>query len=155
MGEYWADRTGRWRRVLHDQRAPTLEDRLYEVIHNDIQAGSLPAGALLPSSQRVASELAIMPASVDAAYSRLVAEGHLDALGDGLFCIACHGAVAHVGSVTQIRFEAALLHAVREAAARGLSCHEATGIFKAAMQRMSNANHRHDDDPPLVASTEG
>jgi ribosomal protein S12 methylthiotransferase accessory factor YcaO len=46
------------------------------------------------------------------------------------------GRETNVGDATQIRFEAALLKAVREAAARGLSSTEATGMFKAALIRL-------------------
>ena len=55
---------------------------------------------------------------------------------DGSLCISSHGRETNVGDATQIRFEAALLKAVREAAARGLSSTEATGMFKAALIRL-------------------
>jgi DNA-binding transcriptional regulator YhcF (GntR family) len=135
--EYWATRTGRWRRALRSLQAPSMADRLYEVIHADIEAGALPAGALLPCVERVAQELAIDTAAVDAAYARLLSEGQLDARDGGALAITCRGAATTVGDGTQIRFEAALLRAVREAAARGMSTHEATGIFKATMQRVT------------------
>jgi len=112
-----------------------MADRLYDVIHADIEAGSLPAGALLPCAERVAHELTIEQAAVEAAYVRLLSEGHLDARERGALAIASRGGETRVGDVTQIRFEAALLRAVREAAARGISTHEATGIFKATMRR--------------------
>ncbi|HEX9773705.1 MAG TPA: GntR family transcriptional regulator [Steroidobacteraceae bacterium] len=121
---------------MRSQTAPSLEDRLYQVIHADIAAGSLPAGALLPCAERVAEELAIEPAAVAAAYARLLSEGFLDARDGGALAIACRGEETHIGDGTQIRFEAALLRAVREAAARGMSTHEATGIFRATMQRI-------------------
>ena len=60
MDEYWASRTGRWRRALRAaQQAPSMADRLYDVIHADIEAGALPAGAILPTPERVAQELTI------------------------------------------------------------------------------------------------
>ncbi len=114
-----------------------MADRLYEVIHGDIEAGALPPGALLPCAERVAQELAIETAAVDEAFARLLAEGHLDARDSGALAIACRGEATNVGDATQIRFEAALLRAVREAAARGMSTHEATGLFKATMQRVT------------------
>jgi DNA-binding transcriptional regulator YhcF (GntR family) len=138
MDEYWATRTGRWRRALRSQHAPSIADRLYDVIHADIAAGALPAGALLPSAERVAQELTIEQAAVEAAYARLLAEAHLDSRDNGALAIASRdGNAQQVGDATQIRFEAALLRAVREAAARGMSTHEATGIFKATMRRES------------------
>ena len=109
MDEYWATRTGRWRRALRSQHAPSMADRLYDVIHADIAAGALPAGALLPSAERVARELTIDAAAVDAAYARLLAEGQLDARDGGALAIASRDGNAHVGDATQIRFEAALL----------------------------------------------
>lgn len=114
-----------------------MADRLYDVIHADIEAGALPAGALLPCAERVAQELTIGRSDVEVAYARLLAEGHLDARDGGALAIASRTGDSPVGDATQIRFEAALLRAVREAAARGMSTHEATGIFKATMQRES------------------
>jgi hypothetical protein len=73
---------------------------------------------------------------VSAAYARLLAEDVIAERVDGVLCIpAPGGADASVGDATQIRFEAALLKAVREAAARGLSPADATGLFKAAILR--------------------
>ena len=136
MEEYWATRTGRWRRAMHGQHGPSLAERLDQVIRKDVDAGQLPAGALLPTSERVAAELTIEPADVQAAYERLLAAGVLEVRADGNLCIASQGRETNVGDATQIRFEAALLKAVREAAARGLSSTEATGMFKAAMVRL-------------------
>jgi DNA-binding transcriptional regulator YhcF (GntR family) len=101
-----------------------------------VEGGQLPTGALLPTSERVAAELAIEPAEVRAAYACLLADGLLEERADGVLCIASQGRETTVGDATQIRFEAALLKAVREAAARGLSSAEATGMFKAALVRM-------------------
>ena len=136
MEEYWATRTGRWRRAMHGHEGPSLAERLQQVIRQDVDAGQLPAGALLPSSERVAAELAIEPADVRAAYACLLADGLLEERVDGVLCIASQGRETAVGDATQIRFEAALLKAVREAAARGLSSTEATGMFKAALIRL-------------------
>ena len=136
MGEYWAARTGRWRRAIRDHEGPLLAERLYQVIRQDVDAGRLPAGALLPTSERVAGELAIALVDVQAAYARLLAEALLEERVDGVLCIASQGREAIVGDATQIRFEAALLKAVREAAARGLSSTQATGVFKAAFLRL-------------------
>lgn len=142
MDEYWATRTGRWRRAMHANAAPTLGERLYQVIRADVAAGQLPAGALLPATHRVAADLAIHGKDVEEAYSRLLAEGILEERGDGALSIATNGAETHVGDATQIRFEAALLKAVREAAARGLSASEATGMFKAAAIRMEDLERK-------------
>lgn len=135
MGEYWTTRTGRWRRAMHGHEGPTLAERLYQVIRQDVDAGRLPAGAILPTSKRVAAELAIESADVQAAYVHLLADGLLEERPDGVHCIASQGRETTLGDATQIRFEAALLKAVREAAARGLSSTEATGMFKAALVR--------------------
>jgi DNA-binding transcriptional regulator YhcF (GntR family) len=121
---------------MHNQQGPSLAERLYQVIRNDVDAGQLPAGALLPTSERVAAELTIEPADVQAAYQRLLVAGFLEKRTDGNLCITSQGLETNVGDATQIRFEAALLKAVREAAARGLSSTEATGMFKAAMVRL-------------------
>ena len=136
MEEYWATRTGRWRRAMQDRKGPSLAERLQQVIRQDVEAGQLPAGALLPTSERVAAELLIEPADVRAAYACLLADGLLEERVDGVLCIARQGCETTVGDATQIRFEAALLKAVREAAARGLSSTEATGMFKAALIRL-------------------
>jgi DNA-binding transcriptional regulator YhcF (GntR family) len=121
---------------MQGQEGPSLAERLYQVIRSDVDAGQVPAGALLPTSERVAGELAIEAADVQAAYGRLLAEGCLEERADGTLCVASQGGETSVGDATQIRFEAALLKAVREAAARGLSSTEATGMFKAALIRL-------------------
>ena len=142
MEDYWATRTGRWRRAMRDTAAPTLSERVYQVIRADVAAGQMPAGALLPTAARVAADLAIETGDVEAAYARLLSEGLLEVRGDGALCIASSGHEAGVGDATQIRFEAALLKAVREAAARGLSSSEATGMFKAAAQRLEELERK-------------
>ncbi|MCM2312285.1 MAG: GntR family transcriptional regulator [Steroidobacteraceae bacterium] len=137
MEDYWATRTGRWRKAMQGRTGPSFADRLFEVIVADIRSGALPAGALLPSAERVAGELTIATDDVRGAYARLLAEDVIVERNDGVLCIpALNGEDASVGDATQIRFEAALLKAVREAAARGLSPADATGMFKAAILRM-------------------
>ena len=141
MDRYWATRTGRWRQALKDHATSPLDERVYQVVRHDIEAGQLPAGAIMPIAQRVAEELAIDESAVDRAYRRLATEAWLERDKEGVLRIASRrnddGAQqASVGDQTQIRFEAALFRAVREAAARGLSAQEATGMFKAAMQRI-------------------
>jgi DNA-binding transcriptional regulator YhcF (GntR family) len=121
---------------MQGQAGPALAERLYQVIRHDVEAGQLPPGALLPMSERVAGELAIEAVDVQAAYARLLAEGFLEERVDGTLCISSQGRETSVGDATQIRFEAALIKAVREAAARGLSSTEATGMFKAALIRL-------------------
>lgn len=137
MEDYWATRTGRWRRAMQGRSGPSFAERLFDVIVADIRAGALPAGAVLPSAERVAAELMIPADDVRSAYARLLAEDVIAERGDGVLCIpAPDGSDASVGDATQIRFEAALLKAVREAAARGLSPADATGMFKAAILRL-------------------
>jgi len=137
MEDYWATRTGRWRRAMQGRTGPSFAERLVEVIVADVRAGALPAGALLPSAERVASELTIPADDVRSAYARLLAEDVIAERADGVLCIPAPGGKdASVGDATQIRFEAALLKAVREAAARGLSPADATGMFKAAILRL-------------------
>ena len=74
MEDYWATRTGRWRKAMHGQQGPSFADRLFDVIVADIRAGALPAGALLPNAERVAGELMIAKDEVRSAYARLLAE---------------------------------------------------------------------------------
>jgi len=137
MEDYWATRTGRWRKAMHGRAGPSFADRLFDVIVADIRAGALPAGALLPNAERVAGELMIPADEVRSAYARLLSEDVIAERSDGVLCIpAPNGQDASVGDATQIRFEAALLKAVREAAARGLSPADATGMFKAAILRL-------------------
>lgn len=139
MDDYWATRTGRWRKAMQGRVGPSFADRLFDVVRTDIRAGALPVGALLPGADRVAVELMIDVIDVRAAYARLLAEGLIAERDDGvLFIPAPPGSAVEpkVGDATQVRFEAALLRAVREAAARGLDPAEATGMFKAAMLRM-------------------
>lgn len=146
MEEYWATRTGRWRRAMQGRAGPSFAERLFEVIVADIRAGALPAGALLPSAERVAAELMIPADDVHSAYVRLLAEDVIAERDDGVLCIpAPDGKDASVGDATQVRFEAALLKAVREAAARGLSPADATGLFKAAIVKLDPKSKR----PPV------
>jgi DNA-binding transcriptional regulator YhcF (GntR family) len=146
MEEYWATRTGRWRKAMKGLTAPSLADRLYEVIRKDVQEGQLPHGAILPTSERVASELVLKPDDVQAAYARLLSEGLIEERDKGRLCIVGHDRDASIGDATQIRFEAALLKAVREAAARGLSSTEATGMFKAAAIRLDEMQGKKEED---------
>jgi len=136
MGEQSGTRTGRWRRALREPSTLSLEERLYRVIRSDIESGTLPAGALLPSSARVAQELTLKETDVQSAFARLLGEGLLTVREGGQLCIASRGPAASVGDETQRRFEASLLKAMREAQARGLSSTEASGMFKAALQRL-------------------
>lgn len=143
MEDYWATRTGRWRKAMQGRTGPSFADRLFEVIVADIRTGALPVGALLPSAERVAGELMIAAHDVRGAYARLLAEDVIVERNDGVLCIpAADGEDASVGDATQIRFEAALLKAVREAAARGLSPADATGMFKAAILRLDPKANR-------------
>jgi DNA-binding transcriptional regulator YhcF (GntR family) len=143
MEDYWATRTGRWRRAMQGRAGPSFAERLFDVIVADIRAGALPAGAVLPSAERVAAELMITADDVRSAYTRLLAEDVIAERADGVLCIpAPDGKDASVGDATQIRFEAALLKAVREAAARGLSPADATGMFKAAILRLEPKSNR-------------
>ena len=136
MEEHSATRTGRWRRALRGPSTLSLEERLYRVIRSDIESGALPAGALLPSSERVAQELALQETEVQSALARLLVEGLLAVRDSGQICIASQGQDRIVGDDTQRRFEASLFKAMREAQARGLSSTEASGMFKAALQRL-------------------
>jgi len=134
--EYWATRTGRWRRALRSQEAPSFCDRLYEVIKTDIGAGVLPAGVRLPSVERVAAELSVQKSSVSAAYQRMAREQLAELRRDGEWHVASQGADANLGDATQIRMEAALLRSVREVAAKGMAAHEP--------QRLTDAAHPQD-----------
>lgn len=143
MDEYWATRTGRWRRAMQGRTGPSFAERLFDVIVADIRVGALPSGAVLPSVERVASELMIPVEDVRSAYARLLADDVIAERGDGVLCIPSpDGEDASVGDATQIRFEAALLRAVREAAARGLSPADATGMLKAAILRLEPRSKR-------------
>ena len=147
MDEYWATRTGRWRRAMQGRSGPSFAARLFEVIHSDIGSGALPAGALLPTAERVARELMISATDVHAAYGRLLAEGLIGERSDHELYIPgpADGPEATVGDATQIRFEAALLRAVREAAAHGLSATQATGMSRTAMLRVAARSARRDE----------
>jgi DNA-binding transcriptional MocR family regulator len=136
MEEHSGTRTGRWRRALRESSTLSFEERLYRAIRSDIESGMLPAGALLPSSERIAQELALQETEVQSALARLLVEGLLAVRAGGQMCIASHGPARSVGDETQRQFEASLLRALREAQSRGLSSTEASGLFKAALQRL-------------------
>lgn len=138
MDEYWATRTGRWRKAMQGRSGPTFSDRLYAVVRSDINAGALPVGAILPRAERVAVELVIAVDEVRSAYARLLAGGLIAERDDGVLYIPAPGnsdGSESVGDATQIRFEVTLLKAVRAAAARGLNSAEATDMFRAVMER--------------------
>ena len=130
--DYWATRTGRWRRALRGQEAPSFCDRLYEVIRADIDAGALPAGVRLPSVARVASELAVQKSSVAAVYERMQRECLAEVRSDGEWHVVTRGQEQSLGDATQIRFEAALLKSVRDVTARGIAANEPHRVADAA-----------------------
>lgn len=90
-------RTGRWRRALRGQSTLSLEERLYRVIRSDIEAGTLPAGALMPSSERVAQEIALQETDVQSALTRLLVEGLRAVRYGGHICTASQGQTSTVG----------------------------------------------------------
>jgi DNA-binding transcriptional regulator YhcF (GntR family) len=130
--DYWATRTGRWRRALRRQEAPSFCDRLYEVIRADIEAGALPAGARLPSVARVASELGVQKCSVAAVYERMQREALAEVRRDGEWHVVGRGDEHSMGDATQIRLETALLKAVRDVAAKGIAANEPRRVADAA-----------------------
>jgi DNA-binding transcriptional regulator YhcF (GntR family) len=138
----WATRTGRWRRTMRRlaQDNPPITERLYLAIREDIDSGHMPGGALLPAAAAVSSELALDVNTVKTVYARLAEEGVVLAEQGGRLRIRPTADSSSVGEGTQIRFEAALIKAVREAAARGLSSAEATGMFRAARARLDKAD---------------
>ena len=131
--DYWATRTGRWRRALRNQDAPSFCDRLYEVIRADIEAGALPGGARLPSVERVATELAVQKSSVTAAYERMRRDSLAEVRSDGDWhVVEPRHRTRLLGDATQIRLEAALLRSVREVTAKGISANEPRRVADAA-----------------------
>ena len=136
--DYWATRTGRWRRALRNQEAPSFCDRLYEVIKADIEAGALPGGARLPSIERVAAELAVQKSSVTAAYERMRRDSLAEVRSGGDWHVVSGGEEHLLGDATQIRLEAALLKSVREVAAKGMAANEP--------RRVADAAHMNDKD---------
>ena len=136
MEEHSGTRSGRWRQALRERNTLSLEERLYRVIRSDIESGALPAGALLPSSERIAQEVALEETEVQSALARLLVDGLLAVRDSGHICIASPDQAKTVGDETQRRFEASLFKAMREAQARGASSTEASGMFNAALQRL-------------------
>ena len=130
--DYWATRTGRWRRALRNQEAPSFCDRLYEVIRADIEAGALPGGVRLPSVERVAAELAVQKSSVMAAYERMRRDSLAEVRSGGDWHVVGRGDEHVMGNATQIRLEAALLKSVREVAAKGMAANEPRRVADAA-----------------------
>jgi DNA-binding GntR family transcriptional regulator len=129
---FWATRTGRWRSRMKRSSEGPLERRLYRVICDDIEQHLLPAGAVMPTASRVATELGLDLGAVADAFRALQADGFLmDQPGKGL-CIVDRGNTGKsVGDNTQILFEKSLLSTARRAAAQGMSTKDASGIFRA------------------------
>jgi DNA-binding transcriptional regulator YhcF (GntR family) len=90
--------------------------------------------------------MAIDEIAVQSAFARLLWEGLVVVRGDGVLCIASDDVEKRVGEETQIRFEESLLKAIREAHARGLSSTEATGMFKAALERLGEIERKKEED---------
>jgi GntR family transcriptional regulator/MocR family aminotransferase len=63
-----------------------LHQQVYRGVREAILSGSLPAGAQLPSSRRLADDLAVSRTTVLVAFSQLVAEGYIvGAVGSGSY----------------------------------------------------------------------
>lgn len=65
--------------VIDSTANTPLYQQIYENIQNRILSGTLPAGAKLPSTRSLASNLGISRNTVDTAYYQLQAEGYIDA----------------------------------------------------------------------------
>ena len=59
------------------QRAATLREKVCTMLRQAIASAVLPAGARLPSSRVLASDLALSRVTIEAAYSQLESEGYL------------------------------------------------------------------------------
>ncbi len=100
-------------------------------------SGELPAGALLPTSERVAAELVIEPADVQAAYARLLADGLLEERVDGVLCIELRETT--VGAPC---FEAAQL---RKPSPRSVECARGFAVrLRCSPMRVVNAASRQE-----------
>jgi len=76
----------RWTALRALDAAQPLNRALYNCLRDAILDGSLPAGARLPATRELASELSLSRNSVTHAYEQLRAEGYLRALtGSGTF----------------------------------------------------------------------
>jgi hypothetical protein len=110
--------------------------------------------ALLPCAIATVAAPRSSSAIGQSALARLLVEGLLAVRDSGHICIASPDQAKTVGDETQRRFEASLLKAMREAQARGLSSTEASGMFKAALQRLGELekdkrrNRREEDKDP-------
>ncbi len=71
--------------------------RIYELLRAQIEEGSLPLGAKVPSTRALAAELAVSRTTVTQAYEQLVAEGFLE---------TAPGRVARVASVPAVPTDA-------------------------------------------------
>ncbi|WP_443898329.1 GntR family transcriptional regulator, partial [Parasutterella excrementihominis] len=70
----------------HDSGAPSLQEQLYLKILDLIENKSLRPGDPIPSSRRLASEIAISRSTVVSVYNRLLEEGLLETKsGNGTF----------------------------------------------------------------------
>lgn len=68
---------GQFKPTSDAPRSTTGAKRIYDVLRAQIADGSLPAGALAPSTRSLAAELAVSRTTVTAAYEQLAAEGYL------------------------------------------------------------------------------
>ena len=71
---------------LDPAAAEPLHQQVYRGVRDAILSGSLPAGAQLPSSRRLADDLAVSRTTILVAFSQLVAEGYIvGAVGSGSY----------------------------------------------------------------------
>ncbi len=65
--------------VLNPRMRETLTDQLYRALLAAMADGTLAPGTRLPSRRVLSQDLSISPATVEAAYGRLIEEGHCEA----------------------------------------------------------------------------
>ena len=71
---------------LDPAAAEPLHQQVYRGVRDAILSGSLPAGAQLPSSRRMADDLAVSRTTILVSFSQLVAEGYIvGAVGSGSY----------------------------------------------------------------------
>lgn len=71
---------------LDPAEAEPLHQQVYRGVRDAILSGSLPAGAQLPSSRRLADDLAVSRTTILVAFGQLVAEGYIvGAVGSGSY----------------------------------------------------------------------
>ena len=126
--------------VRPDSPVPIYEQIAAQVVFG-VAAGDPPPGSLVPSVRELASQLIVNPNTVARAYQELERQGILESRrGLGMQVTTKAPELCETRRMEIIRQR--LLHAVREAAASGLTADDVRSLVEEEWTRASGRAHR-------------